>query len=75
MPTHHTGRGGAQGDQQLCGPTTRPHPDEGTGTDLPSAIRQGVNDLTDGTDDSEPLVLFLLSDGEPVLSRARRDGH
>ncbi|MET9833122.1 VWA domain-containing protein [Streptomyces sp. NPDC006385] len=36
---------------------------EGTGTDLPSAIRQGVHDLTDGSDASEPRVLFLLTDG------------
>ncbi|MDC0772391.1 VWA domain-containing protein [Streptomyces sp. HD] len=38
--------------------------DEGTGTDLPTAIRQGVNDLTDGTDSSVPRVLFLLTDGK-----------
>ncbi|KUM95824.1 hypothetical protein AQI88_14445 [Streptomyces cellostaticus] len=37
--------------------------DEGTGTDFPSAIRQGVHDLTDGTDSSQPRVLFLLTDG------------
>lgn len=37
--------------------------DEGTGTDFPSAIRQGVHDLTDGTDPSQPRVLFLLTDG------------
>ncbi|MFF7749559.1 choice-of-anchor X domain-containing protein [Streptomyces sp. NPDC007971] len=37
--------------------------DEGTGTDFPSAIRQGVHDLTDGTDASQPRVLFLLTDG------------
>ncbi|MGC9535357.1 VWA domain-containing protein [Streptomyces sp. UG1] len=37
---------------------------EGTGTDLPSAIRQGVHDLTDGSDPSEPRVLFLLTDGK-----------
>ncbi|GAA2453473.1 hypothetical protein GCM10010421_52970 [Streptomyces glaucus] len=37
--------------------------DEGTGTDFPSAIRQGVHDLTTGTDPSEPRVLFLLTDG------------
>ena len=36
---------------------------EGTGTDLPSAIRQGVHDLTDGSDPSVPRVLFLLTDG------------
>ncbi len=36
---------------------------EGTGTDFPSAIRQGVHDLTDGTDPSQPRVLFLLTDG------------
>ncbi|MFJ7076001.1 VWA domain-containing protein [Streptomyces sp. NPDC098781] len=37
---------------------------EGTGTDLPTAIRQGVDDLTDGTDASVPRVLFLLTDGK-----------
>lgn len=37
---------------------------EGTGTDLPSAIRQGVHDLTDGSDASVPRVLFLLTDGK-----------
>lgn len=36
---------------------------QGTGTDFPSAIRQGVHDLTDGTDPSQPRVLFLLTDG------------
>ncbi|MFF3378488.1 VWA domain-containing protein [Streptomyces sp. NPDC002680] len=36
---------------------------EGTGTDFPSAIRQGVHELTDGTDPLEPRVLFLLTDG------------
>ncbi|GAA2255090.1 hypothetical protein GCM10010415_14450 [Streptomyces atrovirens] len=38
--------------------------DEGTGTDLPTAIRQGVDDLTDGSDASVPRVLFLLTDGK-----------
>lgn len=37
---------------------------EGTGTDFPSAIRQGVHELTDGTDPLEPRVLFLLTDGK-----------
>lgn len=37
---------------------------EGTGTDFPSAIRQGVHELTNGTDPSEPRVLFLLTDGK-----------
>ncbi|MGW0824961.1 VWA domain-containing protein [Streptomyces sp. NPDC002845] len=36
---------------------------EGTGTDFPSAIRQGVHELSTGTDPSEPRVLFLLTDG------------
>ncbi|WP_055525041.1 hypothetical protein, partial [Streptomyces graminilatus] len=36
---------------------------EGTGTDFPSAIRQGVHELTTGTDPSAPRVLFLLTDG------------
>ncbi|MGW1952517.1 VWA domain-containing protein [Streptomyces sp. NPDC001920] len=37
---------------------------EGTGTDLPTAIRQGIDDLTDGSDASVPRVLFLLTDGK-----------
>ncbi|WP_079087024.1 vWA domain-containing protein [Streptomyces silvensis] len=37
---------------------------EGTGTDFPSAIRQGVHELTEGTDESEPRVLFVLTDGK-----------
>lgn len=37
---------------------------EGAGTDFPSAIRQGVHELTNGTDPSEPRVLFLLTDGK-----------
>ncbi|MGQ4420766.1 VWA domain-containing protein, partial [Streptomyces sp. SAS_269] len=36
----------------------------GRGTDLPSAIRQGVDDLTTGSDASVPRVLFLLTDGK-----------
>lgn len=36
---------------------------EGTGTDIPSAIRQGTHELTTGTDPSAPRVLFLLTDG------------
>ncbi|ELP64484.1 VWA domain-containing protein [Streptomyces turgidiscabies] len=36
---------------------------EGTGTDFPSAIRQGVHELTTDTDSSAPRVLFLLTDG------------
>ncbi|MEW1718442.1 choice-of-anchor X domain-containing protein [Streptomyces sp. NPDC093109] len=36
---------------------------EGTGTDFPAAIRQGVHELTNGTDASVPRVLFLLTDG------------
>ncbi|MET8711085.1 VWA domain-containing protein [Streptomyces californicus] len=36
---------------------------EGTGTDFPSAIRQGVHELTSGTDPAVPRVLFLLTDG------------
>lgn len=37
---------------------------QGTGTDFPSAIRQGVHDLTTGTAQNEPRVLFLLTDGK-----------
>ncbi|MFD3646576.1 VWA domain-containing protein [Streptomyces cyaneofuscatus] len=36
---------------------------EGTGTDFPNAILQGVHELTSGTDPSVPRVLFLLTDG------------
>ncbi|WP_158575873.1 VWA domain-containing protein [Streptomyces corynorhini] len=36
---------------------------EGTGTDFPAAIRQGVHELSKGTDESVPRVLFLLTDG------------
>ncbi|MFD8464908.1 VWA domain-containing protein [Streptomyces cyaneofuscatus] len=36
---------------------------EGTGTDFPAAILQGVHELTSGTDPSVPRVLFLLTDG------------
>ncbi|MFF0201324.1 CHAT domain-containing protein [Streptomyces sp. NPDC005017] len=36
---------------------------QGTGTDFPSAIRQGVEDLAD-SDSLEPKVLFLLTDGK-----------
>ncbi|MFF5566423.1 VWA domain-containing protein [Streptomyces sp. NPDC012623] len=36
---------------------------EGTGTDFPAAIRQGVHELSNDTDESVPRVLFLLTDG------------
>ncbi|MFE3722292.1 VWA domain-containing protein [Streptomyces cyaneofuscatus] len=36
---------------------------EGTGTDFPAAIVQGVHELASGTDPSVPRVLFLLTDG------------
>ncbi|MEV4879350.1 vWA domain-containing protein [Streptomyces cyaneofuscatus] len=36
---------------------------EGTGTDFPNAILQGVHELTSDTDPSVPRVLFLLTDG------------
>jgi hypothetical protein len=47
---------------------------EGTGTDIPSAIRQGVHDLTDGTDASEPRVLFLLTDGKMDVADSPKYG-
>ncbi|MBP2048008.1 hypothetical protein J2Z21_000932 [Streptomyces griseochromogenes] len=47
---------------------------EGTGTDFPSAIRQGVHDLTDGTDPSQPRVLFLLTDGYMDVSDSPKYG-
>ncbi|MFD0005637.1 VWA domain-containing protein [Streptomyces sp. NPDC127178] len=47
---------------------------EGTGTDLPSAIRQGVHDLTDGSDASEPRVLFLLTDGKMDVADSPKYG-
>ncbi|MFD9907765.1 VWA domain-containing protein [Streptomyces sp. NPDC059063] len=47
---------------------------EGTGTDFPSAIRQGVHDLTAGTDTSEPRVLFLLTDGKMDVADSPKYG-
>ncbi|MFE4053767.1 VWA domain-containing protein [Streptomyces sp. YIM B13518] len=47
---------------------------EGTGTDFPSAIRQGVHDLTRGTDPSEPRVLFLLTDGKMDVADSPKYG-
>ncbi|MFE6775644.1 VWA domain-containing protein [Streptomyces sp. NPDC057702] len=47
---------------------------EGTGTDFPSAIRQGVHDLTTGTDPAEPRVLFLLTDGKMDVSGSPQYG-
>ncbi|MFF3635034.1 VWA domain-containing protein [Streptomyces sp. NPDC002250] len=47
---------------------------QGTGTDFPSAIRQGVHDLTDGTDPSQPRVLFLLTDGYMDVSDSPKYG-
>lgn len=37
---------------------------EGTGTDFPTAIRQGVHELSSATDPAVPRVLFLLTDGK-----------
>lgn len=48
--------------------------DEGTGTDFPSAIRQGVHELSTGTDASVPRVLFLLTDGEMDVSGSPKYG-
>ncbi|MFE4536625.1 VWA domain-containing protein [Streptomyces scopuliridis] len=47
---------------------------EGTGTDFPSAIRQGVHDLSSGTDPSVPRVLFLLTDGKMDVSGSPKYG-
>ncbi|MFJ9031487.1 VWA domain-containing protein [Streptomyces sp. NPDC102274] len=47
---------------------------EGTGTDFPSAIRQGVHDLSTGTDPSVPRVLFLLTDGKMDVSGSPKYG-
>lgn len=48
--------------------------EEGTGTDFPSAIRQGVHELTTGTDPSVPRVLFLLTDGVMDVSGSPKYG-
>ncbi|MCE7082178.1 VWA domain-containing protein [Streptomyces sp. ST2-7A] len=48
---------------------------EGTGTDFPSAIRQGVHELTEGTDPSVPRVLFLLTDGKMDVVDSENYGH
>lgn len=48
--------------------------DEGTGTDFPSAIRQGVHELSTGTDPSVPRVLFLLTDGAMDVSGSPKYG-
>lgn len=37
---------------------------QGSGTDLAGAIRQGVQALTGGNEDSQPRVLLLLTDGQ-----------
>ncbi|MFG3152658.1 VWA domain-containing protein [Streptomyces sp. NPDC048219] len=47
---------------------------EGTGTDFPTAIRQGVHDLTTGTDPSEPRVLFVLTDGKMDVTDSEKYG-
>ncbi|MFD5017122.1 VWA domain-containing protein, partial [Streptomyces chartreusis] len=47
---------------------------EGSGTDLPAAIRQGVDDLTDGSDASVPRVLFLLTDGKMDVADSSKYG-
>ncbi|MFI8947893.1 VWA domain-containing protein [Streptomyces sp. NPDC053750] len=47
---------------------------EGTGTDFPTAIRQGVHELTTGTDASEPRVLFLLTDGKMDVTDSEKYG-
>lgn len=47
---------------------------EGTGTDFPSAIRQGVHELSTGTDASVPRVLFLLTDGEMDVTGSPKYG-
>lgn len=47
---------------------------EGTGTDFPSAIRQGVHDLSTDTDASVPRVLFLLTDGRMDVTDSEKYG-
>ncbi|MFI9051644.1 VWA domain-containing protein [Streptomyces sp. NPDC053427] len=47
---------------------------EGTGTDFPSAIRQGVHELSTDTDPSVPRVLFLLTDGEMDVTGSPKYG-
>ncbi|MFJ9415246.1 VWA domain-containing protein [Streptomyces sp. NPDC101227] len=47
---------------------------EGTGTDFPSAIRQGVHELSTNTDPSVPRVLFLLTDGEMDVTGSPKYG-
>ncbi|WP_053740200.1 hypothetical protein [Streptomyces sp. NRRL WC-3618] len=47
---------------------------EGTGTDFPNAIWQGVHDLTEGTDPSQPRVLFLLTDGKLDVKDSKNYG-
>lgn len=47
---------------------------EGTGTDFPSAIRQGVHELATDTDPSVPRVLFLLTDGEMDVTGSPKYG-
>ncbi|MEU6227212.1 VWA domain-containing protein [Streptomyces sp. NPDC047042] len=50
---------------------------EGTGTDFPSAITQGVHDLTTGLDSGEPVrprVLFLLTDGKMEVEDSPKYG-
>ncbi|MFJ8147393.1 VWA domain-containing protein [Streptomyces sp. NPDC096048] len=47
---------------------------EGTGTDFPTAIRQGVHELTTGTDPSEPRVLFVLTDGKMDVTDSEKYG-
>ncbi|MEU5304200.1 VWA domain-containing protein [Streptomyces noursei] len=47
---------------------------EGTGTDFPSAIRQGVHELGAGSGPSVPRVLFLLTDGKLDVSDSPQYG-
>lgn len=47
---------------------------QGTGTDFPAAVSQGVHHLTDGTDPRTPRVLFLLTDGRLDVSDSAEYG-
>ncbi len=50
------------------GRLTKRAQDKGAGTDFPNAIRQGVADLSKGTDPGVPRVLFILTDGQLDVS-------
>ncbi|KUO11084.1 vWA domain-containing protein [Streptomyces sp. DSM 15324] len=51
----------------------RRRPGQGTGTDFPAAIRQGIARLSEG-DGSAPRILFLLTDGVLDVSSSKAYG-